>query len=286
METDMADMNTYQQRVEDITTRAALMKRSLVEPFRTDDGGFLTPQTKAESEKRNMVLESAINGTAYEMTQHGSMIAAVHSRALQGYETRHGHLPSDELLASAHKATENAILLGSGKAGGAGGVFESADMSTTEGILMRDRLVSLVLPVMLQSVTSGMVTYIPGEYNQSEFMRLRRVAGNTFGNLVKGEVIDFRYDGLYAVMDQMNTLGTGDGSTKQFTFTSKDLYGTEYPFKPHRLKVIVDQVLVATDNGNGAIASTYTQGGASTVVSGTVDYTPPAWLLSRSAQHR
>lgn len=267
----MADITSYQQRIEDIATRAAEMKRTLVEPFRIDNGGFLTPTNKAEADHRNMVLESAIGGTAYSTTENGKMVAAIHSRSLQGYESRHGCLPSDDLLASAHKATENALVLGK-KGAPVGGVFESADMSTTDGILTRDRLVSLILPVMLQSVTSNMVTFIPGEFNQSEFMRLRRVAGSSFGNLTKGDVIDFRYNGLYAVMDQRIELGTGDGSTKQFAFNSKEKFGTEYPLKIHRLKIIADHVLVASDNGNGAIAGTFMHGGESVVVSGTVDY--------------
>lgn len=269
----MADkINSYQQQVADIATRAAAMRRILVDPFRADDGGFIRPKTAADAKHRDQVLESAISDSAYAMSQNGAMIAAVHSRALQGYERIHGHLPSDDLLASAHKAVENALLLATGKATLGGGVYESADMSTTEGIMLRDRLISLVLPVLLQTITANMVTFIPGEFNQSEFFRVFRVAGSTFGTKQKGDIIKFNYDGLYSVMDQRVELGVGDGSTKKFSFDSKSIHGKVYPFKPKRTRIWANHKVVAEDNGNGAMVGTYVNGDSTVVVSGTVDY--------------
>lgn len=44
----MPDQNaTYQKQVADRATRASAMKRTLLDPFRTDDGKFLSPKTKA-----------------------------------------------------------------------------------------------------------------------------------------------------------------------------------------------------------------------------------------------
>ena len=266
----MSNLQTFQEQVAARARRAAEMKQTLVEPFR-DGAGFILPKTKVEAEKRDQILESAIRNSAYGLSKSGGMIAAVHARALQGYEQVHGHLPSDDLLASCHKAVENAMLLGSGKAN-AGGVYENADMSTTEGIMMRDRLISLVLPVHLQAITSNMVTYIPGEFNQSEFFRVFRVAGSTFGSLIKGDRILYNYDGLYSVMDQRAGLGSGDGTTVKFSFDSKSLHNVVYPFKPKRTRIWVDHKMVAEDNGSGAIVGSYTQDGASVLVSGTVDY--------------
>lgn len=278
----MVESNGYQQQVADIARRASSMKRTLVEPFRNDAGGFTAPKTAAEAKNRDMVLESAIKGTAYECTENGKMIAAVHARALQGYETVHGHLPSDDLLASCDKAVENAILLGSGKAA-VGGVFESAEMSTTEGILMRDRLVSLVLPVWLQSITANMVTFIPGEFNQSEFFRIKRVAGSTFGDLQRGDVIDWDYTGVYSAMDQRALAATGDGTTKNINFDSATKYGVAYPMKPKRTRVYVDRKMVAEDNGNGALAGSFMQGTTTVVVSGTVNYNTGVVAITFSA---
>lgn len=269
----MPDQNaTYQKQVADRATRASAMKHTLLDPFRTDDGKFLSPKTKAEADHRDMVLESAIQDSAYSMTENGKMIAAIHARSLQGYEQRYGQLPSDDLLASAHKAIENAILLANKKEP-VGGVFESADMSTTEGIMMRDRLISLVLPVLLQSITANMVTFIPGEFNQSEFFRVFRVAGSTFGTVKKGDKIRFNYNGLYSVMDQRALMGTGDGATKDFTFETKSLNNVVYPIKPKRTRIWLDRKKVAEDNGGSAIAGTYIgASGSQCMVSGTVDY--------------
>lgn len=266
----MASLTDFQDQVADRARRAAQMKRILVDPFRDGDG-FIIPKNPAEAKQRDKILESAISDSAYSLSEHGGMIAAVHSRALQGYERLHGHLPPDDLLASCHKAIENALLLGSGKAA-VGGIFESADMSTTEGVLMRDRLISLVLPVHLQSITANMVTFIPGEFNQSEFFRVDRVAGSTFGSLKKGDRIEYNYDGLYSVMDQRTVLGTGDGSTTDFTFDSKSLNGVSYPFKPKRTRIWVNRKMVAEDDGSGNIIGTYMQDGNPVVVSGAVDY--------------
>lgn len=262
--------NAYQEQMADIAERAAAMKRALVEPFRTDDG-FLGNETTAEIKHRDAVLESAISDTAYSMTQGGKMIAGCHARALQAYEKSHGCLPPDDLLASAHKTIENAILVSNGKAS-AGGIFESADMSTTDGILMRDRLISLVLPVLLRSITADMVTYIPGEFNQSEFFRIRRVAGSTFGSLHKGDIIDYDYSGLYSVMDQRAELGTGDGSTTTFNFQSPATTSGHYPLKKKRCRIWVDRKQVAQDDGNGVLSGSYQDATGVIVVSGTVDY--------------
>lgn len=265
----MASIAEFQKQVEDRARRASRMKEMLVEPFREGDG-FITPKTLPEAKRRDGILESAIRDSVYSMSAHGGMIAAIHARTLQGYEKLHGHLPSDDLLASCHKAIENAMLLGCGRLK-ADGIFEGADMSTTEGILMRDRLVSLVLPVHLQCITSNMTTYVPGEFNQSEFFRIDRVAGSTFGSLKKGDRIDATYDGLYSVMDQRVLLGTGDGSTTEFSFDSKSLNGVSYPFKPKRTRIWADRSVVAEDDGSGNILGSYVQNGESVVVSGTVD---------------
>ena len=153
------------------------------------------PTTRSEQEKRNRILESAISDSHYSMTENGKMIAAIHARTLQGYEQKYGRLPSDDLLASCHKAVENALMLSTHKKD-AGGVFESAEMmSTTQGIMMRDRLVSLILPVWLQTITANMVTFMPGEFNQSEFFRIKRVAGSKFGSFIKGRRSCSRFPG-------------------------------------------------------------------------------------------
>lgn len=275
----MANFDEYNNQVADIARRASQMRNTLVEPFRAEDGGFLTPRNTQEAQARNGILESAIKGTVYEGFQNGASIAGVHARALQGYERKYGHLPSADLLASCHKSVENALLLTTGK-GNAGGIFESAaddfagkdGMSKSEGIALRDRLVSLVLPIWLQTISANMVTFIPGDFNQSIFYRIKRVAGSTFGNYVKGQLLDWDFDGQYSVMDQLVKLTDADGSTTKWTFDSKTKYGVVYPFKAKRTRIYVDHSIVAEDNGSGSIVGTFIQGSTSVVVSGTVNY--------------
>ncbi len=249
-----------QQR--EIALRASNVKKTLVDPFRQDNGEFMDC---SDSKKIGGILESAIKGTGYEGIEEGAMIAGVHSRALRQYEMVHKHMPGDDLLASCSKAIEN-VLNG-------GGILEAADMSTTDGVLMRNRLVSLVLPVHLQTISSNFVTYIPGEFNQSEFYRIKRVAGSNFGDLSKGDIIEWTYEGVYSAMDQRALIGTGDGSKKQFTFSTATAYGTAYPFKKKRCRVWADRKVVAEDNGDGALLGQYDVNGTTVTVSGSITYT-------------
>lgn len=261
----MAEQEKFEQSLEEVSRRAVEMKKTLVEPFRKDDGTFIT-----EAKECSQILEGVVSNSMYSLSKNGSMIAATNARSLQGYEKTHGHLPSDDLLASVSKAIENGLAVSSGKVL-KGGIFESEGMSTTDGILLRDRLISLVLPVHLQMITSQMCTFIPGEFNQSEFFRIKRVAGSNFGTLNKGDIIDFDYDGLYSVMDQKHEIGTGNGTVTAFQYTSK-VGDVVYPFKSKRTRVWVNHKLVAQDNGQGALAGTYENADkASVVVSGSVN---------------
>lgn len=268
----MPSLTKYEKFVQEIADRSAEMRRVLVTPFRKDDGTFATPTNRAEARQRDQILENAIRGTVYETVQNGPMIAAVHSRSLQAYERTHGHGPSDELLASASKAIENALLLTSGRTKLEGTIFENAEMSTTDGLIMRDRLVSLVLPVMLSTITANMVTFMPGDFNQSEFFRIKRVAGSTFGDLKKGDIIEWNYTGNYSVMDKIETLTAGDGTTKNWKFDSKTKFGVVYPFKRHSVRVELDGHIVAQDNADGVIFGSFVSGGETNTVTGTVDY--------------
>ncbi len=147
------------------------------------------------------------------------MVLGIGSRAIRAYIDTYKRMPSDEILASVHQAVENTLKLSeAGK--GMGGIFESIgkDMSTTDGIIMRNRMLSICLPVTLFAITSQMVTLIPGQFNKSEIFRVHRVAGSTFGDLKKGDKIDQFYNGRYAVMDQMSAAIPADGAKKDFAF--------------------------------------------------------------------
>ena len=277
----MPEKTKYEEHVEQIFSRAAEMKRTLVDKFRTDDGTFLEVKSNEDAKRRDQILESAISNTVYSTTENGKTIAAINARALQAYEKIHGRLPPDDLLASASMAIENGLAVSHGKVH-LGGIFESADMSTTDGILLRDRLISLVLPVHLQMISSQMCTFIPGQFNQSEFFRIKRVAASNFGTLQKGDFIDYDYDGLYSVMDQKRELGTGDGTTTSYSFDAS-VGTTVYPIKSRRTRVWVNHKMVAQDNGQGALAGTYVNADKTTVVvSGSVNYSQGSAKVSFS----
>ncbi len=262
----------YDQRVVDIAKRAEQMRNALLEPVVDKSTGEFIGSKQEQNER----LKAAVKNTVYESFGDGApMILATHSKTLQRHCNQFG-LPADEMLASIHKSLENAALI-TENSKAAGGIFESAEISTTEGILMRDRMVALILPVMLQSVTARMVTFIPGDYNQSEMFRVQRVAGSTFGDLTKGDVIDYDYNARYSVMDQRWTAPAGDGtktgSSHEFRLTSTTVFGKAYPFKRNSVKILHDHDIVAQDNGSGAIFGTFTVGATTVNVTGTVDYT-------------
>ncbi len=247
------DTKTYDDQMADILSRWHGLRSALVEPFRKDDGSISVPSSHREQESMAATLNNAIKGTIFEeMGNGGSQVAAEWAKSLAVYERKYGSEPSPDILAAAHRAAENVVkqsndikrhwLLG------------GIDRSTSDSIIMRDRLLSLILPVYLSMVTSNMVTYIPANFYQSEFICIKRMAGSTFGDLQKGDVIDYNYKGLYTIMDQRVELATGDGSTTSFAFDSKTKYGTVYPFKPKRTVIEMDGVEVARDSGDGTIS--------------------------------
>jgi hypothetical protein len=273
----MSNSQQYQDRVIDVARRAHEMRSALLTPVIDGNTGEFIGDKKARQEK----LAGAASGTVYEgcsSKEGGNLVLETHSKSLQRYCSAHG-MPSDELLASAHKSIENTLLLTSGDAKVAqGSIFESAEMSGTEGVLMRDRMVALILPVQLQSITSRMVTHIPGDFNQSEMFKIWRVAGSTFGDLAKGDKIDYNYNARYTCMDQRwqapDGTGTATGSSDEFRLVTSSAYGTKYPLKRKSVKVMHARDIVAADDGNGNLYGSFTNAAGDTVsVTGTVDYT-------------
>ena len=201
----MPDFSAFEKSTQDRTSRAAQMRRDLLLPILDANGSF---RSDISREELNTTFKTASQNSVYESAgEQAPMIMGIHARALKNFIEQHGGtLPSDELLASAHQAIENFMTLGRGKPA-LSGVFEDAgkEMSSTEGIIMRDRMVSLILPVLLNSITPNMVTLIPGQFNQSEFFRIKRIAGSKFGDLQKGDIIDYTYNGQYAVRSEEHT---------------------------------------------------------------------------------
>lgn len=262
----------HAQRLADVTRRAAEMKMTLHDPVVDPDKGTFIAEAAVRAER----LESATKGTIFEACGKGAAtVQGVASNALRGFCSQRGFMPSDEVLASAHAGMENLIkVTGEGKAVG-GLVLESA-IDSTDGLLIRDRMVALVLPVMLQSITTQMCSLIPGQFNSSEIFKVYRVASDTFGDLTAGDRLNQAYTGQYSSMDQRHETGTGDaaktGSSSEFIISSVVKFGKVYPFKKKSIKIMHDRNVVAKDDGSGNLAGTFKVGATTINVTGTVNY--------------
>jgi len=265
----------YSERVKSINDKAAHMKNALLFPVLDQGTGRFISDRKARAD----CLEAATKGTIFEsIGKGGPMVQATGSNALRLFYEQRGHMPSDELLASVYQAIDNAIFAsaGRGRQEVSGMVLEAANISTTEGILMRDRMIALILPAMLMSVTGNIVTHIPGTFNQSEIFKVHRVAASTFGDLTVGDRIDHNFSGQYSSMDQRFLTGTGDGedtgSAAEFDLNSNTKWGSVRPFKKKSIKVYHDRDLVAVDDGISALHGSFVVGETTITVTGTVNY--------------
>lgn len=264
----MAHNDQYNAHIADISRRAEEMKATLHDPILEDNGTFIgNPIVRAEK------LDSSVKGSIFEMAGKGAgTVLGIASNGLRSFCQQRGHLPSDDLLASAHAATENMLSMFNDKKGHGHLVLESATFETTDGIMMRDRMIALILPVMLQSITSQIVSFIPGTFNQSEIFKVWRVATNTFGDVEAGTIIDHKYRGQYSSMDQRHFVAAGDGAETDYAFASLDKFGKVYPFKKKSIKVFHDRNIVARDDGQGNLNGTFIMGGTAITVTGTVNY--------------
>lgn len=268
-------MKQFNQRVEEITVKAQHMKDHLLKPALDEDSGKFITDKKARNER----LSAATSGSIFESA--GKSAGAMHvtsANALRDYCRKYKRLPSDELLASAHQAISNAFEVtmngGSQKLGGM--VLEAAEMSTTQGVIMRDRLIGLILPVMLNSVCGNIVSFIPGTYNQSEIFKIYRRAGSTFGDIAKGDKLQWDYNGQYSSMDQRYLAAEGDGTIKgassEFKLDSETKFSAVHPFKKKSIKIFHDHNQVAKDDGDGNLSGSFVVNTTTVTVTGTVDY--------------
>lgn len=264
-------MEQYNKQQADIAGRAESMRNVLLYPVLGDGGKFIQ-----DGKQRANAIDAAVNGSIFAAAgKEAGYIAGTHANALRMYCLTHGRMPGDDLLAAAHLATENLLGMQAGKSVG-NLILESATLETTEGVQFRNRMVALILPVMLQSISANMVGYIPGTFNRSEIFRVYRTAGSTFGDYTSGDRIDQNFNGQYGTMDQRYEVGTGDGAkdgnASEFKLDSNVKFGKVYPFKKESVKVLHDRNIVATDNGAGNLAGSFKVGETTVNVTGTVNY--------------
>jgi hypothetical protein len=266
-----ATTEQYTSQQADITTRAEEMKKTLLYPVLADSGKFVT-----ESSARAQAIDAAVPGSIFENGgKAGGFIAGTSANALRNFCTTRGIMPADDLLAAAHRSIETLLGFAAGKSEG-NLILESATLNTTEGIQFRDRMVALILPVMLQTISSQMVGFLPGNFNRSEIFRLYRTAGTTFGDITAGDRIDQHYKGQYGTMDQRYLSGTGDaakdGVAHEFKLDSNVKFGKVYPMKKTSVRILHDRNVVAADDGKGNVTGTFKVGATTVNVTGTVNY--------------
>jgi len=263
----------YKKRMVEIGQKAASMRHAIITPIIDGDSGEVISNENQLVE----ALDRSVEGSVFESIGKGKgTVARIAANALIPYQRQYGEMPSDEMLASAYQAIQNGIEISAGN-GPDNMVLESSNLETTEGILMRDRMIALILPVALMSITSRMVSHIPGHYNQSEIFKVWRVAGSTFGDLTQGEKIDHSFNGQYASMDQRHLVKEADSEatptlTGDFEFDSETIFSGVYPFKKQSIKIFHDHNIVAKDDGAGNLHGSFVVGETTITVTGTVDY--------------
>jgi len=265
----------YQALVTDVTEKAQHMKDALIKPVIDESTGKFILEKAARTD----ALNAAVPHTIFEgCGPDAGMVLATASNAVRAFCRQRNRMPGDDLLASAYTAIQN-VMGASAHTSRSGLILESAATMNTQDSnqsLMRNRMIALVLPTMLQSITSNMIGYIPGQFNQSEIFRVWKTAGSTFGDLTKGDRIQWDYTGQYSSMDQRHLTIAGDGAKRgladEFDFVSTDKFGGAYPMKKKRVRILHDGNPVGQDDGNGYLTGNFKVGETAVVVSGTVDY--------------
>ncbi|HGF7152624.1 TPA: hypothetical protein AB5C39_000722 [Vibrio mimicus] len=259
----------YRDQVAKINNNASELAQVIVKP-QFDGNDIIT-----DSAARNDAIKASLAGSIFDGAgEMGAMIAGSAANAVRQYRHIHGELPSAELMSSMHNSIAN-MLSANPEHEGLKSILDSAGdgtMGSSEGIIQRNRMVALVVPVQLMMITNDMVTHIPANYNKSEIFRINRVAGTTFGDLKEGEIIDVDFSGQYSSMDQRHLIGNGDGSELNFAFdiASKS---KAMPFVKGKVRILVDRMPVGGDDAKGGIFGKFTDADGETVTfTGTVNY--------------
>ncbi|HHY0551953.1 TPA: hypothetical protein ACVU5P_004272 [Vibrio parahaemolyticus] len=195
--------------------------------------------------------------------EHQQFIISGAQTAIREYEETYGEFPRPDVMASAHKAMENVLILEGRKKDGTIGqmMLESIGQSldtNSDNVEIRARTIGVVLPVLLATATLDAVTLLPGDANEVEIFKIYRRTGNSFGDFKKGTEIDQLAVGQYSSMRQRYPFADGmqpNGTLTNYVFTSKtDLANTdvEIPFNKGSVSLFVNHKRIARDaDGSG-----------------------------------
>ncbi|MFH4689309.1 hypothetical protein WMQ49_20325, partial [Vibrio diabolicus] len=268
----MADKRSnFNKRIEAIHLGAQAMRNLCIESqFDSQTGMFLTD----DNSRGAAILSAIANEPMFESVSQETAVGIVSGMqsAVREYEKTYGHLPSDELMASAHATMRNMMTLEGAKRDGSTGamMLESINqsLSTSEGVEIRAKMVGLVLPVLLETATLDAVTMIPAGANEVEIFKVYRRTGSNFGDFAAGTEIDQATVGQYSSMRQRYKFVAEqqpDGTKTTHVFDSKtDLQHTKFeiPFTKTSVSLFINHKRVARDlDSNGSQIMTGTHNG-------------------------
>ncbi|EPN3958761.1 hypothetical protein [Vibrio sp. Vb1337] len=268
----MADKRSnFNKRIEAIHLGAQAMRNLCIESqFDSQTGMFLTD----DNSRGAAILSAIANEPMFESVSQETAVSIVSGMqsAVREYENTYGHLPSDELMASAHATMRNMMMLEGAKRDGSTGamMLESIgqSLSTSEGVEIRAKMVGLVLPVLLETATLDAVTMIPAGANEVEIFKVYRRTGSNFGDFAAGTEIDQATVGQYSSMRQRYKFVSEqqpDGTKTTHVFDSKtDLQHTKFeiPFTKTSVSLFINHKRVARDlDSNGSQIMTGTHNG-------------------------
>lgn len=262
----------YQERLDQINQDSSHIRNVCVQS-QFADGALIAD----EAARLAAIEKAAADSPMFEgLGEHAGGVATAWGTAIHQYADTYGHLPSDELLASAASSLRN-ITVGL-SAPGKVKMLESvkASIDSTEGQEFRARQAGLILPVLLMAATSDAATFIPAGANESEIFRIHRTAGNTFGDYTRGDELNEFSHGQYSQMDQIYAFEDShqpNGELKQYIYNSATSGpGVKVPFYKGSVKVMVDRRESVKEAGHGKMFGSLKRDGKEYTITGEVQY--------------
>lgn len=271
----MNNKTRFNEQVADIVRRANVMRQLCIQSQFDSSSRFIEDEAVRAANINPCEIDPMFESVS---DMQARQIVSACQSAVREYSQQYGTEPRDEVLASAHKTMESMLTLEGERNSQSGMMLESIGKSleTSEGVDLRAKMVALILPTLLATATSDAVTFIPARNDRLEFFRMRRIAGSSFGDYKRGDLIDdLSAGGQYAQMRQIFPMVAEqqpNGTLKKHVFTSAtDLVNTKkaLPMKKGAVAVFVNHKKVASDfDTNGNIFGT--DGGVT--YTGTCDY--------------
>ncbi|MFA1645404.1 MAG: hypothetical protein ACDS79_07960 [Enterobacteriaceae bacterium] len=189
----------------------------------------------------------------FEDVEGMAPVRKVWRRAIESYQVKHGKLPAERMLASAHAALER-VIKPTSRAGfrNTGPMFESAiaNMSTSLGVLEHPNWAAIILPTILTSNTEQLCTFMNVDKDQTDLLQLIPYAVTGGDATPAGDVLDGYNFHSYGTMSRLLTLETGkepDGTITKFSFGAPFNRPYGWPIRPGTVRMRIDDSIIAVD---------------------------------------